>query len=54
MLFVTAFGKASGTAGWDAVYDLDGSGLIDFEDFLIFARAFGGGAAKALPSSEDP
>lgn len=39
--FAAAFGKASGTEGFDTKFDLDGSGIVDFGDFLIFAGHFG-------------
>ena len=31
----------SGDGGYDARYDLDGDGTIGFDDFLLFASAFG-------------
>ena len=41
LLFVAAFGKSEGEAGYNAAADLDSNGMIDFQDFLIFASAFG-------------
>ena len=41
LLFVAAFGKSEGEAGYNASADLDSNGMIDFQDFLRFANAFG-------------
>ena len=41
LLFVAAFGKNEGEAGYNAGADLDSNGAVDFQDFLIFASAFG-------------
>ena len=41
LLFVAAFGKSEGEAGYNAGADLNSSGMIDFQDFLLFANAFG-------------
>ncbi len=41
LLFVAAFGKSEGEAGYNAGADLDSSGMVDFQDFLLFANAFG-------------
>ena len=41
LLFVAAFGKSEGEAGYNAAADLDGDGTVAFSDFLIFASAFG-------------
>ncbi|MEW6751835.1 MAG: PQQ-binding-like beta-propeller repeat protein [Candidatus Latescibacterota bacterium] len=40
-LFADHFGTGSGDAGFEAPYDLDGSGLVDFDDFFIFVDYFG-------------
>ena len=39
--FAQQFGLSQGDPGYDARYDLDGDGAIEFGDFLIFANAFG-------------
>lgn len=41
LLFVAAFGKSEGEAGYNAGADLDGDGTVAFSDFLLFANAFG-------------
>ncbi len=41
LLFVAAFGKSEGEAGYNAGADLNSSGMVDFQDFLLFANAFG-------------
>ena len=44
-LFADAFGNPDP----DPIYDLDGSGSVDFTDFFMFADAFGsGGTGQAL------
>ena len=40
-LFADNFGMGVGVPGFDARYDLNGSGLVDFDDFFIFADNFG-------------
>lgn len=42
--FAQQFGKRSGDAGFDAVFDLDNNGAVDFSDFITFAQQFGMGA----------
>ena len=41
LAFVSAFGKSSADADFDANMDLSGNGSIDFPDFLQFVRFFG-------------
>lgn len=41
--FAAAFGKTATDGDFDAKFDLDGNGAVDFPDFLIFASAFTGG-----------
>ena len=40
-LFADNFGIGAGMPGFDARYDMDGSGMVDFDDFFIFADNFG-------------
>lgn len=49
-LFADAFGNPDP----DPIYDLDGSGSVDFTDFFMFADAFGsGGRAKLFSLAEE-
>ena len=41
LLFVGNFGKSSEDEGFEEEYDLDGSGNVGLDDFLVFAVNFG-------------
>jgi len=43
-LFVGAYGKAAGAAGWVSLYDLAPNGKVDFDDFDAFVGDYGFGA----------
>ncbi len=43
--FVAQFGLSQGDEQYDAKYNLDSDGTIEFDDFLIFVNAFGKGGA---------
>jgi hypothetical protein len=40
LAFAGAFGKAASNSDFDAKFDLNGNGAVDFSDFLIFVSAF--------------
>jgi len=40
-LFADHYGRTEKEAGFDPVFDLDGSGAVDMEDFFLFADNFG-------------
>ncbi|MSS72377.1 MAG: hypothetical protein EXS64_12935 [Candidatus Latescibacteria bacterium] len=40
-LFAGAFGKQSGTPGFEAAFDLDSDGSVGFSDFFLFIDTFG-------------
>ena len=39
--FSEAFGKTTGSNGYDSSFDLNPNGAVDFNDFLLFAEGFG-------------
>ena len=41
LMFVAQFGLSRGDEQYDAKYNLDSDGTIEFDDFLIFFTAFG-------------
>jgi hypothetical protein len=40
-MFAGAFGTISGGTGYEARFDLNGDGAVDFQDFFLFADRFG-------------
>lgn len=40
-MFAEGFGKRSGAPGFERAFNLDGDGVVGFDDFLIFAGYFG-------------
>ena len=39
-------GAGGPLADWDPAFDLDGSGSVDFPDFLMFSLGYGGSAEQ--------
>jgi hypothetical protein len=48
-LFVAQFGKTTASPGWDAKFDLNGSGTVGYVDWYMFLDNFGKTAGSAKP-----